>query len=161
MSHPTAVTTPSATKIRIERDFDAPRDLVWAAYTEPELLANWLGPRRLTMTVQEMDVRAGGYYRYTHLSSDDSDSAPFVFFGEFLEVQPPHLLVQTFQWEGNPDPPSVDRVEFEDLGDDRTRIVTTATFESTEARDAMLGAGMERGISEGYEKLDELLAGLL
>jgi uncharacterized protein YndB with AHSA1/START domain len=153
--NPTTVTTPSDTEIRIERDFDAPRVLVWEAYTNPELMTEWLGPRRLTMTVEEMDVRIGGSYRYTHRSPD---SGPFVFFGEFREVEPPRLLVQTFQFEGNEHPPSLDRVEFEELEGNRVRIVVTASFDSTEARDAMLRAGMERGVSEGYEKLDELLA---
>lgn len=153
-SHPTTVTTPSDTEIRIEREFDAPRELVWEAYTDPELLTEWLGPRRLTMTVQEMDVRAGGSYRYTH----EDDDGSYVFFGEFREVEPPRLLVQTFQWEGNDQPHSVDRVEFEELEGDRTLLVATASFASLEARDAILEAGMEKGVREGYEKLDELLA---
>ncbi|HEY7950193.1 MAG TPA: SRPBCC family protein [Solirubrobacterales bacterium] len=152
--HPTTVTTPSETEVRIEREFDAPRELVFEAYTDPELLTEWLGPRRLTMTVQEMDVRTGGSYRYTHSDADGS----YVFFGEFREVDPPRLLVQTFQWEGNDAPSSVDRVEFEELEGDRTRIVVTGTFDSKESRDAMLEAGMEKGVREGYEKLDELLA---
>jgi uncharacterized protein YndB with AHSA1/START domain len=154
--HPTAVTTPSDTEVRIEREFDASRELVYEAYTDPELMAEWLGPRRLRMTVQEMDVRTGGSYRYTHESEDGGD--PYVFFGEFREVDPPRLLVQTFQWEGNDAPPSLDRVEFEQLDGDRTRIVVTGTFDSVESRDAILEAGMERGVREGYEKLDELLA---
>jgi uncharacterized protein YndB with AHSA1/START domain len=152
--HPTTVTTPNETEVRIEREFDAPRELVYEAYTDPELLTEWLGPRRLTMTVQEMDVRTGGSYRYTH--SDEEGS--YVFFGEFREVDSPRLLVQTFQWEGNDAPPSVDRVEFEELDGSRTRIVVTGTFDSKESRDAILEAGMEKGVREGYEKLDELLA---
>ncbi len=152
--HPTTVTTLSDTEVRIEREFDAPRELVWEAYTDPELMCEWLGPRRLTMTVQEMDVRTGGSYRYTHSDQDGS----YVFFGEFREVDPPRLLVQTFQWEGNDAPPSVDRVEFEELEGNRTRIVVTGAFDSKESRDAMLEAGMEKGVREGYEKLDELLA---
>jgi uncharacterized protein YndB with AHSA1/START domain len=106
------------------------------------------------MTVQEMDMRTGGRYRYTHTDADGS----YVFFGEFREVDPPRLLVQTFQWEGNDQPPSVDRVEFEELEGERTRLLVTATFDSPEARDAILEAGMEKGVREGYEKLDELLA---
>lgn len=153
--HPTTVTTPSDTEVRIEREFDAPRQLVWDAYTDAEMLTQWLGPRRLRMTVQEMDVRSGGSYRYTH-ESEEGDS--FVFFGEFREVYPPRLLVQTFQWDGNDAPPSVDRVEFEELDGDRTRLVVTGGFDSKEARDAMLEAGMEGGVREGYEMLDELLA---
>ena len=153
--NPTTVTTLSDTELRIERDFDAPRPLVWEAYTDPELMCEWLGPRRLTMTVQEMDVRTGGSYRYTHQSPDGD---PFVFFGEFREVEPPRLLVQTFQFETSEHPPSLDRIEFEELADERTRIVVSASFPSIEARDSMVEAGMERGIEEGYEKLDELLA---
>lgn len=152
--HPTTVTTPGDTEVRIEREFDAPRELVYEAYTDPELMTEWLGPRRLKMTVQEMDVRTGGSYRYTH---EDEEGA-YVFFGEFREVDPPHLLVQTFQWEGNDTPPSLDRVEFEQLDGDRTRIVVTGTFDSKESRDAIIEAGMEKGVREGYEKLDELLA---
>ncbi|HEX6752605.1 MAG TPA: SRPBCC family protein [Solirubrobacterales bacterium] len=151
---PTAVITPSDTEVRIEREFDAPRELLWEAYTDPELMREWIGPRRLTMTVQEMDVRTGGSYRYTHTDAEGS----YVFFGEFREVDPPRLLVQTFQWEGNDALPSVDRVEFEELEGDRTRIVVTGTFDSKGSRDAILEAGMERGVREGYEKLDELLA---
>lgn len=151
----TTVTAVGDTEVRIERLFDAPRELVWEAYTDPDLLCEWLGPRRLTMTVQEMDVRTGGSYRYTHSSDEDG---PFVFFGEFREVDPPRLLVQTFNFEGNEDDESVDRVEFEEVGSGQTRIVVTGAFESLEARDAMLRSGMEKGVSEGYEKLDELLA---
>jgi len=153
--NPTVVTTPGDTEIRIEREFDAPRELVFEAYTDPELLTEWLGPRRLKMTVQEMDVRSGGAYRYTHT---DEEGRSFVFFGEFREVDPPSSVVQTFQWEGNDAPPSLDRVEFEQLDGDRTRIVITSSFDSREDRDAILEAGMERGVREGYEQLDELLA---
>ena len=153
-SIPTVVTAPSETEVRIEREFDAPRELVYEAYTDPELMREWLGPHRLAMTVQEMDVRPGGSYRYTH----EDENGAFVFFGEFREVDPARLLVQTFQWEGNDAPPSVDRVEFEELDGNRTRIVVTGTFDSKESRDAILEAGMEKGVREGYEKLDELLA---
>jgi uncharacterized protein YndB with AHSA1/START domain len=156
--NPTTVTTPSETEVRIERVFDAPRELVWEAYTDPELLCEWLGPRRLRMTVQEFDVRPGGSYRYTHQGQQPDSDGPYVFFGEFREVEPPRLLVQTFQFERSEHPESVDRVELEELDGDRTRLVITATFPSAEARDAMLAAGMERGVSEGHEKLDELLA---
>lgn len=152
--HPTTITTPSDTEVRIERLFDAPRELVWEAYTDPELLCEWLGPRRLTMTVQEMDVRSGGSYRYTH-RSEGGDS--YVFFGEFREIDPPRLLVQTFSFEGA-EGESLDRAEFEEVGESQTRLVITSTLESREARDAMLQSGMEKGVKEGYEKLDELLA---
>jgi uncharacterized protein YndB with AHSA1/START domain len=151
-----AVATLGATQVGIERVFEAPPALVWKAHTDPELLREWLGPRRLTMTVEEMDVRPGGTYRYTHHSDDEG--GPFVFFGEFREVEPPRLLVQTFQFEGNEHPPAVDRLELEELEGERTRLVVVSELHSTEARDAMLESGMEKGVTEGYEKLDELLA---
>lgn len=153
--HPTTVTILSETEVRVERLFDAPPELVWEAYTDPELLCEWLGPRRLTMSVQEMDVRRGGAYRYTHQSGEDG---PFVFYGEFREVEPPRLLVQTFDFERNDLGPSLDRVELEQVGADQTRLVITSSFDSVEARDSMLQSGMEKGVSEGYERLDELLS---
>lgn len=110
------------------------------------------------MTVQEMDVRSGGSYRYTHQGTQPGSDGPYVFFGEFREVDPPRLLVQTFDFERNEHGASLDRVEFEELDPDRTRLVVTATFPNVEARDAMLQAGMEKGVNEGYEKLDALLA---
>lgn len=155
--NPTTISIVGDTEVRIERAFDAPRQLVWDAHTDPDLMCEWLGPRRLEMTVQEMDVRPGGSYRYTH-RDPATDGGPFVFFGEFREVEPPRLLVQTFQFEGNEHPPSVDRVELEELEDGRTRLVVTAILDSIEDREAMLQSGMEKGVSEGYEKLDELLA---
>jgi uncharacterized protein YndB with AHSA1/START domain len=154
--NPTTITAQGEAGVRIERIFEAPRDLVWEAHTEPELLSRWLGPRRLTMTIQEMDVRPGGSYRYTHVGDDGS--GPFVFTGEFVEVEPPRLLVQTFQIVGFEEEPALDRHELEELDGGRTRLVVTSTMPSPEARDTMLESGMETGVREGYEKLDELLA---
>jgi uncharacterized protein YndB with AHSA1/START domain len=154
--NPTTIATEGDTEVRIERVFDAPRELVWEAHTEPALLSQWLGPRQMTMTIEAMDVAPGGTYRYTHMGDDGS--GPFVFFGEFTDVDPPRLLVQTFQFEGNEREPSLDRHELEELDGGRTRLVVTSTLPSPEARDAMLESGMEKGVREGYEKLDELLA---
>lgn len=151
--HKTSITTPSDTEIRIERTFDAPRQLVWEAYTDPELLPEWLGPRELTMTVDEFDLRPGGSYRFTHR---DSEGNEFVFFGELREVEEPNLIVRTFAWEGMPGKFSVERAEFEELDGDRTRIVVTSSFDSKEDRDGMLQSGMERGVVDSYSRLDEL-----
>jgi uncharacterized protein YndB with AHSA1/START domain len=151
----TSITTPSDTEIRIEREFDAPRELVWEAYTDPELLTEWLGPRELSMTIDEFDCRSGGSYRFTHR---DSDGNAFIFFGDIREVVEPELMERTFAWEGMPGKQSVERAEFEDLGNGRTRIVVTSTFDSKEDRDGMLQSGMDRGVNESYERLDELLA---
>ncbi|TMM26662.1 MAG: ATPase [Actinobacteria bacterium] len=151
--HKTSITTPSDTEIRIERTFDAPRQLVWEAYTDPELLPEWLGPRELTMTVDEFELRPGGSYRFTHR---DSEGNEFVFFGELREVEEPNLIVRTFAWEGMPGKFSVERAEFEELEGDRTRIVVTSSFDLKEDRDGMLESGMEHGVVESYTRLDEL-----
>ena len=151
--HKTSITTPSDTEIRIERTFDAPRGLVWEAYTEAELLPEWLGPRELTMTVDEFDFRPGGSYRFTHR---DSDGNEFLFFGEFREVEEPELIVRTFAWDGMPGKQSVERAMFEELAGDRTRLVVTSSFDSNEDRDGMLQSGMERGVVDSYTRLDGL-----
>ena len=151
--HKTSITTPSDTEICIERTFAAPRQLVWEAYTDPELFPEWLGPRELTMTVEEFDLRPGGSYRFTHR---DSEGNEFVFFGELREVEEPNLIVRTFAWEGMPGKFSVERAEFEELDGDRTRIVVTSSFDSKEDRDGMLQSGMERGVVDSYSRLDEL-----
>jgi uncharacterized protein YndB with AHSA1/START domain len=153
--HKTSITTPSDTEIRIERVFDAPRQLVWDAYHDPELLPEWLGPRELTTTVEQFDLRAGGSYRFVHTAPDGGE---FVFFGEIREVEEPDYIVRTFAWQGMPGKQSVERVDFEELDDGRTRVVVTSTFESKDDRDGMLQSGMERGVNEGYERLDEVLA---
>ena len=147
--NPTTVSTPSDNEIRIERVFDASRELVWEAYTDPEMVADWLGPRSREKPAITMDVRPGGSYRW--------DFGGFVFFGEFREVVPRERLVTTFDWETSEREPSVDHAEFETLDDGRTRIVIISTFASKEDRDAMIRDGMERGLRDGYAKLDELL----
>ena len=151
--HSTAITTPSDTEIRMERVFDAPRELVWEAYTQAELMEQWLGPRDGTMSVETMDVRPGGAYSYTFQRGTEE----YRFSGEYREVEAPSLLVSTFTYEGF-DSEAVDRVELEQLDDGRTRLVALSTFESKEARDGMMASGMEKGVNEGYDKLDELLA---
>ena len=150
------VTTPSDREIHVERTFDAPRDRVYAAYTDPELIPQWWGPRDTTTTVDVMDVRTGGSWRVVIRSADGSETA---FRGTYREVTAPERIVQTFEWEGMPGHVSVETATFEDLGD-RTRVVTTSIFHTPEERDGMLGSGMERGLNETYARLDEVLARL-
>jgi uncharacterized protein YndB with AHSA1/START domain len=150
------VTTPSDREIHIKREFDAPRDRVFAAYTDPKLVPEWWGPRGTTTVVDVMDVRAGGSWRFV---SRDADGREDAFRGTYREVAPPDRIVQTFEWEGMPGHVSVETAVFEDLGD-RTRVVTTTTFHTTEERDGMLGSGMGKGMNETYQRLDELLARL-
>ncbi len=134
--------------IRMEREFDYPRELVWEAYTTPELLAEWLGPHGANMSV-EADVRVGGKYTWTQ--------GEYQFWGEYREVDPPNVLESTFEFSGAPGHVSVDRLELEELDGGRTRAVAISTFDSKEDRDAALQSGMEKGVVEGYEKMDAIL----
>jgi uncharacterized protein YndB with AHSA1/START domain len=148
------VTTPSDRVIHIEREFDAPRDEVFAVYTDPQLIPEWWGPRDTTTSVDRMDVRTGGSWRFVVRDADGSESG---FHGSYREVTSPERIVQTFEWEGMPGHVSVETAVFEDLGD-RTRVTTTSLFHTTEERDGMLQSGMEGGMNETYQRLDELLA---
>jgi uncharacterized protein YndB with AHSA1/START domain len=143
--------------IDTERVFDAPRDLVFRAWTEPDLLAQWLGPKRLTMRIDEYDVRDGGRYRYVHVEEDGTE---YGFRGVFHGDQTPEQLLQTFEFEGAPGHVSLDRLELVDLGNGRTLARSHSVYQSVEARDAMIENGMEGGMREGYERLDSVLARL-
>jgi uncharacterized protein YndB with AHSA1/START domain len=149
------VTTPRDREIHIERTFDAPRDLVFATFTDPALIPEWWGPHGTTTTVDRMDVEAGGGWRYVTRMEDGSEHG---FRGTYREVSPPERIVSTFEWEGMPGHVSVDTSVFEDLGDGRTKIVTTSLFHTNEERDGMIASGMEGGLNETYARLDELLA---
>ncbi len=149
------ITTPTDREIHVERIFEAPRDRVFAAYTDPELIPEWWGPRGTAAIVDRMDVRAGGDWRFVIRNSDGSETG---FRGTYREVTAPERIVQTFEWEGMPGYISVETATFEDLGD-RTKVVTTSIFHTTEERDGMLQSGMEGGLNETYARLDELLAG--
>jgi uncharacterized protein YndB with AHSA1/START domain len=146
---------PDVPLVRIVRDFDAPRVNVFRAHTDPELIVHWFGPRRHTMTIDHYDCRTGGSYRYIHAS----DGAEHAFHGSFHEVRPSELIIQTFTYEGFPDGVALERLAMEDLDAGRTRLVATSLVDSFAARDAFLASGVEEGVNEGYERLDELLAG--
>jgi uncharacterized protein YndB with AHSA1/START domain len=149
--------TPGLPFIDTERVLDAPRDLVFRCWTEPELLRQWIGPKRLTMRIDEYDVRDGGRYRYVHIEDDGTE---YGFHGVFHGEPTPDSFVQTFEFEGAPGHVSLDRLELIDLGDGRTLARSHSVFQSVEARDAMVESGMEGGMREGYERLDALLARL-
>ncbi len=146
---------PDVPLVRITREFDAPARKVFRAHTDPELVLQWLSPRRHEMRIDQYDCRTGGSYRYVHFS----DGNEFGFHGCFHEVRPSELIIQTFTFEGVPDDVALERLVFEDLGDGRTRLTSTSLVETFEGRDAFLASGMEDGVREGYERLDELLAG--
>ena len=148
------VAEPGMPQIEITREFDAPRELLFRAYTDPELLAQWLGPRRLTMTIDRLDPRDGGRWRYTHR---DADGTEYAFHGVYHGTPSPDGIVQTFEFEGMPGHVSLETITFEPVGD-RTLLRQSAVFQSVADRDGMLQSGMEEGVNDSMERLDELVA---
>ena len=140
--------------VRITREFDASPAKVFRAHADPELVARWNGPRGMEVHIDHLDCRTGGSYRYVHVRGDEE----YAFRGSFHEVRPDELIVQTFTYEGMPDGVALQKLAFEDLGDGRTRLTATSLVDSFEDRDAFVASGMEDGVRDGYEKLDELLA---
>jgi uncharacterized protein YndB with AHSA1/START domain len=148
------VSDPDVPLVRIVREFDAPREKVFRAHTDPELLVQWMGPRSLEMTIDHYECRTGGSYRYIH----SRDGEEYGFHGSFHEVRPDELIVQTFTFEGFPDQVALEKLVLEDLGGGRTRLTATSLVDSFADRDAFVASGMETGVVEGYERLDEVLA---
>jgi uncharacterized protein YndB with AHSA1/START domain len=147
------LTLPSDREIVMTRVFDAPRELVWKAYTDPEAIPQWWGPRRHATTVDKMDVRPGGAWRYV---SRDADGNEYAFRGEYREVVPPERLVATFEFEPLPGHVSVETLTLVEH-DGKTTLTNTSVFDSVEDRDGMLQSGMEEGVRETYDRLAEYL----
>ncbi len=145
---------PGVPFIDFVREFDAPRDLVFRAHTDPDLLAQWLGPAKYKMTVERLDVRDGGTWRYIH---SDPEGAEYGFHGVFHGTPTPDNMVQTFEFEGAPGHVSLDTLKLEEKNG-RTIARGRSVFQSVEDRDAMYQSGMADGMNEGYRRLDELLA---
>jgi uncharacterized protein YndB with AHSA1/START domain len=146
---------PTLPTVRIVRDFDAPPEKVFRAWTQKELVERWLGPKDTPMDLYEWNARTGGHYRYNACREGEVIAS---FYGSFHEVRPNERIVQTFTYEGVPDGVSLDIITFEDLGDGRTRVDSLSVVETIEGRDMMMASGMETGIIEGYAALDTLLA---
>lgn len=142
-------------EIRIERIFDAPRDKVWRAFTDPALVAQWWG-RGNKLVIERDEVRKGGHWRYVEHAGGETHG----FEGRYAEVTPPERVVRTFEWDGMPGHASLDTAELEDLGDGRTRLVAKSIFMTVEDIEGMLQSGMETGMNESYAALDRLLATL-
>ncbi len=149
------VTLPSDREIVVTRVFEAPRELVWRAFTDPKLVAQWWG-RGNKLIVERMELERGGHWRYVEHSLDGVHG----FEGRYREVTPPESIVQTFEWDGMPGYVAINTLTFEDIGNGRTRVVTSSIFHTTEERDGMLRSGMETGLSESYAALDKLLESL-
>jgi len=149
------VTTTGDREVRIERVFNASRDRVWKAMTDPKLVAQWWG-RGNKLDIEKLEVKRGGHWRFVEYS----DHGVHGFEGRYAEVTPPERIVQTFEWDGMPGHVALDTCTLEDLGDGRTRLVTTSLFLTAQDRDAMLQSGMEGGVNESYAALDKLLAAM-
>jgi uncharacterized protein YndB with AHSA1/START domain len=149
---------PGMQTVMITREFDAPRELVYKAHTDPKLYAQWLGPRGYEMVLETFEPYSGGRYRYIH---KDSNGNEFGFHGVFHEISD-KLMIQTFEFEGLPEKGHVtlDTMRLESLPGDRTKLTIQSLFQSVADRDGMVQAGMERGVTEGYERLDEILESL-
>ena len=148
---------PAVPQVITTRTFDAPRTLVYRALTEPDLLVQWLGPRKYTMTIERYDLRDGGTYRYIH--ADDAGNA-YAFHGVFHGDPSPDGMVQTFEFEGAPGNVSMDTLTLEEH-DGKTTVRTNSVYQSVEARDGMVQSGMAEGMNEGYDRLEELLGKLI
>jgi uncharacterized protein YndB with AHSA1/START domain len=148
------IADPEVPMVRIIREFDAPKEKVFRAHTDPELVVQWQGPNGMEARIDHYDCRTGGSYRYVHTK----DGQEYGFHGSFHEVRPAELIVQTFTFEGFPDGVALERLVLEDLPDGRSRLTATSLVDSFEGRDAFLASGMDTGVREGYERLDALLA---
>lgn len=148
------IVDPNVPLVRIIREFDASPEQVFRAHTDPQLFAQWIGPRGMGCEVVSMDVRSGGSWRYVMTR----DGEEYGFRGSFHEVRPNEVIVQTFAFDGFPDSVALERLVLTDLGGGRTRLEATSLVDTFEGRDAFVASGMETGVIEGYQKLDALLA---
>src|SRR5947209_6297459 len=150
------IAEPGRQEVVITREFDAPRDLVFKAVTDPKLIPQWWGPRYLTTEVDKMDVRPGGQWRFINRNAEGNE---FGFHGVYHEILAPERIIDTFEFEGLPETGHValETMKLEELPGGRTRLITQSVFQTVADRDGMLQSGMEGGLKETYERLEELL----
>jgi len=148
------MTTPTDRTIRVEREFDAPRERVWRAFTEPDLIAQWWG-RGNKLVIERWESTRGGHWRVVEHTPNGETHG---FEGRYREVTPMDRIARTFEWDGMPGYTILETAEFFDAGDGRTRVVSTSLFFTPEERDGMLHSGMESGMAQSFAALDRLLA---
>ena len=151
------VTLPSDEQILITREFDAPRHLVYKAWTTPELVERWWGGNRGEVTVVEIDLRVGGTWQYVVVMDDGSEAA---FHGEYHEIVPNERIVSTEVYEGMPEDEALNTVTFGER-EGRTTLKVLVQHASKEARDAHIDSGMETGMQEGMDLLERVAVSLL
>lgn len=154
----TVIAEPGKQELFITREFDAPRELVFKAHTDPKLFAQWIGPHGLTTTLDTFEPVSGGRYRFVQ---KDADGNEYAFNGTFHEISL-ERMIQTFEFEGMPERGhvSLDCMTLEELPGGRARITVQSIYRSVSDRDGMVQSGMERGVTEGYERMDEIFAQL-
>ena len=155
MSNPLTIdAVPGTSYADITREFDAPVEALFRAHADPALFAQWIGPGEERTEVTHWDFRSGGGYRFVQRDAQGE----YAFRGVFHTIRENELIIQTFEYEGWPDEVSMDTIRFESLPGGRSRLVDHSVFGSAEVLENMIASGMERGMREGYEKLDRMLA---
>lgn len=150
----TTINTPAGTPfVEVTREFDATPAQLFRVMTDPDLVAQWLGPRELDATVEKYDVRPGGTYRYIHRG----DAGEYAFRGVFHTVEPEKLIIQTFEWEGAPGEVCLEKATLEPT-EKGVRLSQHSVFPTVESRDASIEHGMAYGINDSMDRLAELLA---
>jgi uncharacterized protein YndB with AHSA1/START domain len=150
------VTLPTDTQILITREFDAPRHLVYRAWTTPELIRRWWSGDRGEVTIAEVDLRVGGRWRYVMTANGGFEVA---FHGEYREIVPNERIVSTEVYEGMPDGEAVDTLTFTEK-DGRTTLSLLVQHTSQEDRDAQINSGMEGGMQEAMDHLEQVAVSL-
>ena len=152
----TILAEPGKQEILVTREFDAPRELVFKACTDPTLIPQWWGPRYLSTQVDTMDVRPGGQWRFINR---DAEGNEYAFHGVYHEIRAPERIIDTFEFEGLPETGHVtlETMKLEALPGGRTRLTVQSVFQSVADRDGMLQSGMEAGVNDTYDRLAELL----
>ena len=152
----TVLAEPGKQEILVTREFDAPRELVFKAFTDPTLVPQWWGPRHLSTEVDRMDVRPGGQWRFINR---DAEGNEYAFHGVYHEILAPERVIDTFEFEGLPETGHVtlETMKLEALPGGRTRLSVQSVFQSVADRDGMLQTDMEEGVNETYDRLAELL----
>ena len=150
------IAEPGKQELFINREFAAPRELVFKAFTDPKLIIQWLGPRILTMTLGTFEPRNGGSWRFVHM---DRDGNAYAFHGVHHEVAHPERIIRTFEFEGLSEKGhvSLETAKFEEMPGGRTKLVAQSVFQSVADRDGMMQSGMEEGVNDSYRRLDEVL----
>ena len=151
---------PGKQELFITREFAAPREVVFKAFTDPKLLIQWLGPRSLTMTLETFEPKNGGSWRFIH---KDRDGNAYAFHGVHHELAAPKKIIRTFEFEGLPEKGhvSLETARFEEMPGGRTKLMAQSVFQSVADRDGMMQSGMEEGVNDSYDRLDELLKRLV